>query len=203
MSSRLIGAILVLLTISLRPCLGAPIHDAARQGDLNAVMTSLDQGVGVDALDATGETPLITAALAGQSQLVAALIKRGAKIGARNDRGLTALHAACYSGDMQSVQLLLQAGASVNDAENKFKVTPLIIAAEGDHPLVINYLIERGAVVEWKERGGYTALSRALFKKHRNAVEALLKSGAVCQPNGVISAWASEDCIKQRAAIPQ
>ena len=172
------------------------------QGDLDAVMTSLDQGVGIDAADATGETPLMSASLAGHSELVAALIKRGAKIGARNDRGLTALDAASYAGDIQSVQLLVQAGASVNDAENKFKVTPLIIAAEGDYPLVINYLVEHGADLELTERGGYTALSRAVFKKHGNAIEALLKSGAACQPEQIIGDWAL-DCVKDRAAMAQ
>lgn len=163
---------------------------------------SLDQGVGVDTADVTGETPLIAASLAGHSELVAALIKRGAKIGARNDRGLTALDAASYAGELQSVQLLIRAGASVNDAENKFKVTPLILAAEGDHPLVINYLVEHGADLELRERGGYTALSRAVFKKHTKAIETLLKSGAACQSEEIIGAWALE-CTKSRAAMRQ
>jgi ankyrin repeat protein len=166
------------------------------------VVTSLDQGVGVDAADATGETPLMAASLAGHSELVAVLIKRGAKIGARNDRGLTALDAASYAGDLQSVQLLVQAGASVNDADNKFKVTPLILSAEGDHPSVINYLVEHGADLELRERGGYTALSRAIFKKHEDAIHALLKDGAACQSEEIIGAWAL-DCAKKRAAMPQ
>jgi uncharacterized protein len=200
MLSRHVGAILALLSVSWVPCLAAPIHDAARQGDLSAVMTALDQGAGIDAVDVSGETPLMTASLAGHSEVVAAMIKRGANIGAQNDRGLTALHAAAYAGDIKSVQLLVSAGANVNNAENKFKVSPLIIAAEGDYPIVISYLVEHGADLEWKERGGYTALSRAVFKKHQSSIEALLKDGAVCQPEQEIGAWAS-DCIKQRAAI--
>jgi len=110
--------------------------------------------------------------------------------------------AACYAGDMSSVELLVQAGANVNDAENNFKVTPLIIVAESDHPLVITYLVRHGANLEWKERGGYTALSRALFKKHGSAIEALLRSGATCQPEATIGGWA-RDCVEHSAAIPK
>jgi uncharacterized protein len=199
---RVLAAVVVLLAISWRPSFAAPIHDAARQGDLQSVTANLDSGVGVDASDANGETPLMAASLAGRSDVVAFLIKRGAKIDARNNRGLTALHAACYAGDMSSVELLVQAGANVNDAENNFKVTPLIIAAESDHPLVITYLVRHDANLEWKERGGYTALSRALFKKHGSAIEALLRSGATCQPEATIGGWA-RDCVEHSAAIPK
>jgi ankyrin repeat protein len=200
MLSRLLGTILVVLAFAGRPSFGAAIHDAARHGDLVAVLASLDQGVGVDAEDANGETPLMAAALAGHGDVVAALVKHGAKLDARNNRGLTALHAACYGDDAASVETLVQSGANVNDSDNKFKVTPLIIAAERDNPSVIQYLVAHGADLEAREKGGYTALSRAIFKNHESAAKTLLKSGSACQPEGAIPKAAADYCTKLRAA---
>jgi uncharacterized protein len=187
---------------SLSPCLGAPIHDAARHGDPEAVARLLQQGNMLEARDETGETPLLAASLAGRPEVVAVLIKRGAEIGARNDRGLTPLHAAAYTGSIEVVRELVQAGAKVNDAENNFKVTPLIVAAEEDHADVATFLVDQGADVTWTERGGYTATSRAVFRHHWQTVDALLKKGAKCQDKDSIGFWAAE-CDKRMAALPR
>jgi ankyrin repeat protein len=195
-----IGA--ALLFLSLSPCLGAPIHDAARQGDLDALTMLLDQGVPLEARDATGETPLLAASLAGRPKLVAVLIEKGADIRARNDRGLTPLHAAAYTGDLDAAKLLVQAGADVNDAENVFKVTPLIVAAEGNHVDVVEFLMQNKANAERTERAGYTALTRAVFKAHWETVDALLKDGAKCQGEAKIGPWSAE-CNKRLAELPQ
>jgi uncharacterized protein len=191
-----------LFIVSLSPCLGAPIHDAARQGDPGAVAKLLDQGNTLEARDGTGETPLIAASLAGRPEVVAVLIKRGADIRARSDRGLTPLHAAAYAGNIEVVRELVQAGAKVNDAENDFKVTPLIVAAEEDHVDVVTFLVDQGADVTWTERGGYTATSRAVFRHHWQTVDALLKKGAKCQDKDSIGFWAAE-CDKRTAALPR
>ena len=142
-----------------------------------AVLRLLDGGANLEDRDGTKETPLISAALAGHADIVAELIKRGADIKARNDRGLTPLHAALYGGSLETVQALVQAGAAVNDADDKFKVTPLILAAEENHADVVQLLIERGANLELQERHGYTALTRAGFKERWDIVAILLKSG--------------------------
>jgi ankyrin repeat protein len=199
-SGGLIGAVLVLLSLS--PCPGAPIHDAARNGDLETLTKLLDQGVALEERDGTGETPLLAASLAGRPELVVVLVKRGADIRARNDRGLTPLHAAAYTGNIEAVQLLVEAGADLNDAQNVFKVTPLIVAAEEDHVDVEKFLIGHGANVEWTERAGYTALTRATMKMHWESVDALLKGGAKCQGEATIGPWPAK-CNKRSAALQQ
>ena len=119
--------------------------DAARRGDIQTVGKLLDQGVAPDAKDETGETPMLSASLAGHSDVVAFLVKRGAGMETRNDRGLTPLHGAAYAGSLETVQLLVESGAAVNDADNVFKVTPLILAAEEGHANVISFLAGHGA----------------------------------------------------------
>ena len=197
------GLILAVFVLSQSPCLSAEIHDAARRGDLQAVTKLLEQGVALDAKDKTGETPLLSASLAGHADMVAILVKSGASTGSRNDRGLTPLHGAAYAGSLETVRLLVESGAAVNDADNIFKVTPLIVAAEEGHADVISFLADHGADLEWTERAGYTALSRATFRDQPEAIDALLKAGAKCQDKERIGPRASAACEKRSAALTQ
>ena len=194
--------VLVSFLLSQSPCLSAEINDAARRGDLPAVSKLLDQGVAPDAKDETGETPLLSASLGGHSDVVAILVERGAKTGSRNDRGLTPLHGAAYAGSLETVRLLVESGAAVNDAENVFKVTPLIVAAEEGHADVVSFLAGHGADLEWTERAGYTALSRATFRDHPEAIKALAKAGAKCQSKEQIGPWAAV-CEKKSSSLTQ
>jgi ankyrin repeat protein len=190
------------ILLSQLPCLSAEINDAARRGDIQAVGKLLDQGVAPDAKDETGETALLSASLAGHADVVAVLVKRGAGMESRNDRGLTPLHGAAYAGNLETVRLLVESGAAVNDADNVFKVTPLIIAAEEGHADVISFLAGHGADLEWTERAGYTALSRAVFGDHPEAIKALVKAGAKCQSKEHVGPWAAV-CEKRSAALTQ
>ena len=198
MRSGLLALAVILLSQS--PCLSAEINDAARRGDIQTVSKLLDQGVAADAKDETSETPLLSASLAGHADVVAVLVKRGAGVESRNDRGLTPLHGAAYAGNIETVRLLVDSGAAVNDAQNVFKVTPLIIAAEEGHADVITFLADHGADLEWTERAGYTALSRAVFRDHPDTIDALLKAGAKCQSKDRVGPRASASCEKRSAA---
>ena len=182
------------------PAAAGQLHDAARGGDIVQLRQLLDAGGNLEERDGTKETPLISAALAGHADIVAELLKRGADISARNDRGLTPLHAAAYGGSLATVDALVQAGAAVNDADDKFKVTPLILAAEEDHPDVVQFLIDHGANLEQQERHGYTALTRAGFKERWDIVTIFLKSGAECQPKDKVAGW-SDVCSKRKAEL--
>jgi len=193
---------LAVFLLSQSPCLSAEIHDAARQGDIETVNKLLDEGVAPDARDKTDETPLFSASLAGHGDVVAILVKHGAGIESRNDRGLTPLHGAAYSGSIQKVRLLVDSGAAINDADNVFKVTPLIVAAEQGHADVISFLADHGADLERTGREGYSALSRAVFRDHPEAIDALLKAGAKCQGEDRIGGWAAV-CEKRGAALRQ
>jgi ankyrin repeat protein len=180
-----------------------PLHDAARSGYLDQLKTLLDSGASIEDRDGTKETPLISAALSGQTAVVEELIKRGADVMARNDRGLTPLHAAAYSGDFDSARLLVKAGAAVNDAEGKFGVTPLIVAAEENRIEIVEFLLDHGADTSLQERHHYTALTRAGFKAHWEVVQVLLKNGAVCQAADVAGPEWNTECNKRMAELPQ
>ena len=180
-----------------------PLHDAARMGDRTLIQELLDGGADVNELDETGETPLLAAALAGQTKTMDFLLQRKADYKARNDRGMTALHAAVFVGDAEAVAYFIGDGPlsvpiDINDHENKFGVTPLIVAAEENRGNVAAYLITSGADLEIKERHGYTALTRASYHSHDEIITILLKAGAACQE--VDPVWL-KDCTARKAAL--
>jgi len=185
------------ILVNIAPANAGPLHDAARSGDLTQLKQLLASGAEIEERDGTEETPLISAAIAGQAEVVAELIMRGANVMARNDRGMTALHAAAYGGNLEAAKLLVGAGAGVNDADDKFKVTPLIVASEENRADVAEFLLQSGADIHLSERHGYTALTRAGFKKRWDVVQLLLKNGGQCQSAKVAGDWWATQCAIQ------
>jgi uncharacterized protein len=187
-----------LFCFSAAAAMAGPVGDAAKAGDLAALATALGSDGAIEERNASAETPLIIAALAGRTDVVLDLIKRGADVNARNDRGMTALHAATYAGDLPAVEALLAAGVPVDEAGNKFKVTPLFVAAEENHIDIVSLLLDRGAAIEQTEAHGYTVLTRSAYKEHDAIIALLIKRGAVCQE--VDPVWQKE-CTKRKAAL--
>src|SRR5439155_7701307 len=73
----------------------SPLHLAARQGHLEAVVALLDAGADVNQPSAGDKiTPLIIATINGQFDLAGLLLDRGADPKLAEDNGVTALYAA-------------------------------------------------------------------------------------------------------------
>ena len=89
----------------------APIHNAARSGNLNRVKAFLNQGVPVNSRHEThGWTPLHWAAYSGHLNVVQELLRRGAHVNPRNAAGWTPLLAAYKHPRI--VHALIKAGAN-------------------------------------------------------------------------------------------
>jgi uncharacterized protein len=172
-----------------------PLHDAARDGDLQQVRQLIGQGADMNAPGDNGEPPLILAILGGHSAAVDLLIEKGADIGARNKGGFTPLHAAAYVDDGDAAELLLAKGADVNDQQNKAGVTPLSVAAEEGRASVAQVLIEHGADLDAAEQNGYTPLTRAVWRGHKDVVMLLRQSGAECQPVEILEEPGYSQCV--------
>lgn len=175
-----------------------PLHDAAKQGDVDRTKQLLDQGAAVAEPDAAGDPALVIASLAGHKDVVALLIERGSDIAIRNKHGLTALHAAAFGGNMDVVELLVAKGAPVNDTANFYKMSPLHAAAEEGHADVVAFLLANKAEVEVKERNGYTPLTQAGWRQHWDSVSLLMKAGAVCQKADLVGDWLYAECTKRQ-----
>lgn len=190
---RMVAASVLIVSGAFQAYAG-PLHDAARDGNVETVRELAGQGTALDARGENGETPLILAILEGHADVADTLIELGADVMARNERGLTPLHAAAYAGSAGTAQLLLDRGAELEDRSNVSGTTPLIVAAEQNHVAVAELLLARGADLKIPDGDGFTALTQAWAKQRAEMVRMLKRHGATCQPVEILG---SEDYLRR------
>ena len=121
----------------------APIHNAARNGNLNRVKAFLNQGVPVNSRDQYSFTPLHWAASSGHLNVVQELLKRGAHVNPRTASGVTPLHLALRKPYV--VHALIKAGANPK-YRNTYGWFPSNYPATADR----NALKTSRAVTKWQ-----------------------------------------------------
>lgn len=87
------------------------LFDYAREGQVVALTSAIDQGIPVDLTNHNGDTFLILAAYREQRTIVAALIERQADVNILNNRGQSALTCAIFMQNEDIARQLLDAGA--------------------------------------------------------------------------------------------
>ncbi|CAM9103917.1 unnamed protein product [Ectocarpus sp. 13 AM-2016] len=141
----------------------------------------LDAGANPDAVDADGNTPLLTAAKTGAAVLCQILLARGADPRARNNSGSNALLLA-VDGDNPAensacVQVLLDAGSDPHETGPDGTVA-LHVSAEKGRTEVLWSLLQHGAHVDVADVSGLTPLAYAVSNDHADATGFLCDYGA-------------------------
>jgi uncharacterized protein len=98
-------------------------------------------GIDLNAVNGSGETPLMMAALRGELDWTRQLIERGAKV---HQDGWSPLHYAATGSEPKIVALLLDHGAPI-DAPSPNRTTPLMMAARYGAEASVDLLLARGA----------------------------------------------------------
>ena len=178
---------------------------AASEGETAPVLDSFfNAGMAVDSADATGRTALLQAVESGHIGTTKYLIAKGADVNRISAAGSFPLFSAVKQGDDQLVKVLLAAGA--DPRMKKGKLTPLMEAAAGKHPKIVERLVAsanhseldlalqfasdagsapvvdilliRGASVFARSPQNRTALMYAAAQGNMDVVRLLLKNGA-------------------------
>ncbi|XP_077166705.1 ankyrin repeat domain-containing protein 27 isoform X2 [Paroedura picta] len=131
-------------------------------------------GLGVNAANHDGLTPLHVAALHGRVDLVSLLLRHGADIGAKNSNRATSLHLACQNGHFQVVKCLMESDAKQNKKDIHGN-TPLIYACLNGDREIADFLLQHGASVNLSNNEGNTALHKAVMGNHEALVQMLLQ----------------------------
>jgi cytohesin len=90
------------------------IHEAAEEGNVEAVKQAIADGADVNSKGDIGRTPLHWAAYEGHKEIAELLISEGADVNAKADGGGTPLHQAAYEGHKEVAELLIAKGADAN-----------------------------------------------------------------------------------------
>jgi len=126
------------------------IHQAVKDGNIEAVKQHLATGTDVNAKDYRGWTPLYFAASRGHKEIAELLVDKGADVNAKSDGDWTPLFTAALNGHKEIAELLIAKGANVNAIEAQGK-TPLGWATHPDNP---NDTAETAALL--RKHGGKT-----------------------------------------------
>ncbi len=94
-----------------------PLFEYAKQGNLEAIRTELNQGANLNMRDPFGQTPLMYAVSAGEVQSLRGLLDLGADINTQSDTGWTALMFAARE-NAQAINVLLSYEASADLVNN-------------------------------------------------------------------------------------
>ena len=100
------------------------IHQAAEEGNIEAVKQAIAASSDVNKKDRYENTPLLHAASSGHKEIVELLISNGANVNAKGDLGTTPLLWAAVRGRKEVAELFLAKGADVN-AQMDDGTTPL------------------------------------------------------------------------------
>jgi ankyrin repeat protein len=106
---------------------GISIHFAAAEGNIEAVIQHLANGVDANVKNDFGFTPLLKAAQFGRREVAELLIAKGADVSVKDKFGRTPLHCAVDEDQTEVAELLIAAGADVNGRDNGDR-TPLDFA---------------------------------------------------------------------------
>ncbi|XP_063399675.1 KN motif and ankyrin repeat domain-containing protein 2-like [Mytilus trossulus] len=87
---------------------------AARDGDIEALKLSLQNGAVIDYQDERGDTALMWAVMRGHLEICRFLIDRGCKIDITNRDGQTALMIAAREGHLEICRLLIDTGCKID-----------------------------------------------------------------------------------------
>ena len=180
---------------------GTALHGAAFLGHADTARLLIENGADVNAGNYEGETPLNAATVdweatefiagmlqieideervkSGRTDVVELLDQQGAQLsaGKSNSRGDEICEAAA-AGDIEAVKAQLVKGADPNARDSELGATPLSWATLFNHFDVAEFLIQKGADVNARNRDEGTALHGAAFLGHADIAELLIQRGA-------------------------
>jgi len=119
---------------------GNALQAASAKGHEQVVKLLLNQGADVNAQGGAYGNALQAASAEGYAQVVKLLFDKGANVNAQGGHYGNALHAASAKGHEQVVKLLLETDQVDVSLENKDGQTPLLLAIQNGHEVIVELL---------------------------------------------------------------
>lgn len=154
------------------PTTEPPIHEAARNGDIETLEALIEDGVDIEE-KYLGRTPIEQATFYDKPDAVKILATAGAEVGRRDALGQTPLFSA---QSVATARALVAHGAEIDIRDDMGE--PLIISISYRYPEIAQFLIESGADLQLTDdRSRSTILMAACSQDQVDFVKFLLAKG--------------------------
>lgn len=134
--------------------------------------------INVELRDENGMTVLLIACLNRMSEIILMLLGMGVDVNVRTSEGITPLMYVVNMG-LEVVRGLVERGADVNAVLNGEEVRDTVLKMSLDSPEVLEYLLSRGADVNYCREGGWTVLMLACWRMMVGCVKMLVEHGNI------------------------
>lgn len=155
-----------------------PVALASWEGHKEIVKFLIKRGADLNLKDQFGGTPLHMAAMGGHIEIVKLLISEGADINSKSNDGITPFELAFEYGKIKIVEVFFNRGFNVNTRINRFEGTLLHKAVILGNKKLVNFLINREAFLDAKDKRGNTPLELAFICEHKDLADLLITRGA-------------------------
>jgi len=152
---------------------------AVQFGDTMTIHLLISKGVAVNE-NPWGFTALMYATRYGNWPCVFSLLDNGADPNITDNMNLPPVQWAAEQNNIDAVKVLLKKTKNINTVDSFGHMTPLMWATfnEHDNPQIIQAFLDKGALLNVKDKNGETALSWAMKKGNTATVALLKKAGA-------------------------
>lgn len=141
--------------------LSATETNAAREGDLLALKSTLTSDSQINDKDADGYSLLILAVYHHQLATASWLLHKGADPNLTDNHGRTALMGAAFKGDIEAVKVLIEDHRTNINLQNHAGQTAAMYASLFGQQEILEYLVQQGADLNIKDNRGNTVESLA------------------------------------------
>ncbi|CAL4183613.1 unnamed protein product, partial [Meganyctiphanes norvegica] len=158
----------------------AKLIAAAKVGDVPGVAAALKAGADKEAGDPERHNfrPLHWSAEKGHKDAVIKLLNMGVNVDAREDRGRSALHQVCFFGHEEVAKLLIGRGVVIDAVCKETSFTPLMAASQEGYENLVLLLLNAGANIGLKEKGGKASIHYAALMGQNSVVKCLASNEA-------------------------
>ncbi len=185
-----------------KPETAETFKEAVSDGDLDAVMKALEEGLDIETpLEDEGETALHLAIALGEDEMARFLIEKGANPFHRTARGLSLLHSAAVNEYPDEIIPELLAKGLDPNAQNLYGWTPVHYAISYGNLSLVRLLLEKGGNPHYPTNKGETAFDVAREMGYTGIGELLegYREDYEAPPEEELSQFVSDETAEEEA----
>jgi len=168
-----------------------PLQQAVFSSNIDLIKILISKGANINESGESGSSALLNATYRDNAEIVSLLIDGGAEINVCGGEGSSPLINSITQGYNEIARILINNNADLNFADTILERTGLHLAAIKGNTEIAEMLLEKGAVINAKDKKGHTPLYYAAKYGHKNVADLLISKGGKAKKIEENYGWSS------------